>query len=132
MEHKNGEEDRRVAQHCVPSQMEMIERRSSTGCTAGHPRQMNRTNKLFAPCTTTHTTTPSIIKYLDDGGEHRRQLSGHALDHRGRDAVEAEGGHLSVSLCGRSGGGGWGESMMMTRSRGKREDSRQGTKKCSG
>ena len=73
--------------------MERIERR--TGCTAGHPRQMielDRTN-----CSRHDTaTTPSSIKYLDNGGQDGGQLGGNALDERGRDAVEAEGGHLSV------------------------------------
>ena len=62
--------------------------------------KLNRTN-----CSRHDTATPPslIIKYLDNGGQDGGQLGGHALDQRGRDAVEAEGGHLSVG-CEESGG----------------------------
>jgi hypothetical protein len=36
------------------------------------------------------------ITYFHNGGQDGGQLGGHALDERGRDAVEAKGGHLSV------------------------------------
>lgn len=91
---------------------------------------MNKLNRTNCSRHDTATTPSLIIKYLDNGGQDGGQLSGHALDQRGRDAVEAEGGHLSVG-CEESGGRVKREEgvMIMTRStvEGDKEESRQGT-----